>query len=464
MSTLTSAGPKVAGMPSRAVVVAGTASGVGKTTVTLWILHQLKEQGIKVSSFKVGPDYIDPRFHQEITGEQAINLDLFMQGRSELRRSFEKYSSDSDVSVIEGVMGLYDGHRSILNTSTASLSNVLDVPVLLVVDCAKAGQSVAATVRGFVKYPKAPMFAGIFLNNLASEKHLELVTTELQRTCQVEVVGHMFRSRDTELPETHLGLDKRMRGTEIIKKVKSAPVNLALEKILALPKRRGRVRSLSPTELATEPHIPFRQLKIALAYDEAFYFYYRSDLDALKDAGFKIETFSPLRDKRLPKNTDLLMIGGGYPEKYAVELGRNKRMIEAVREHRNSNGFIYAECGGLMYLARDLMNGRSKTRLTGVLPIVINMGRRRTHLGYVDAVLMDDSIVGKKGARLRGHKFHWSFIGDVQGSIGPAYDIGDGLTDGFLDQLLLASYVHLNLSADPKVPQHMYKYIQRKAT
>ncbi len=396
-----------------AFCLAGTHSGCGKTTVTLGILAALKARGLKVQPCKCGPDYLDPGHHEAACGTPSCNLDTWMMGADAVRESFARRTAGAEVAVIEGVMGLFDGARpDSLSGSTAEIARLLGVPVILVIDAGSMAGSAAALVKGFAEFAKGVEIVGVIANRVGSEHHQGIIARTLAAHALPPLLGALPKNGVPQLAERHLGLvsaepagdPERYRelGRAIAR-------HLDLERLLALG-RRPRPQPASQSEPARPRPAPAKSRpRLGLARDRAFQFYYRDNLELLAAAGIEIIPFSPLEDTRLPTGLDGLYLGGGYPELYAEQLGRNRAMREAIRELAAGGGAIYAECGGLMYLGRELIDPEGRQwPMCGLLPFVSKMGKRRFRLGYVEAESRVATIFGPAGTRWRGHRFHWS--------------------------------------------------------
>ncbi|MBI3378650.1 MAG: cobyrinate a,c-diamide synthase [Nitrospirae bacterium] len=422
----------------RGFVIAGTHSGCGKTTITLGLMAALKKRGLKVQPFKAGPDFIDTGLHRLVTGRHSRNLDVWMCGEEYVKECFHKYSADADISIIEGVMGMYDGEHS-----TAKLAGLLNLPVILVVDAYGMAESAGAVVKGFIEYRAAEqqssratgvepfatallrycataLINGVIFNRAASDNHFKRLKDSVR---DVTVLGYLPRNLDFEIPHRHLGLTVA-EETPIAKENIDKLADSVLEHIDVdtLVQRA----SLSKSGIGvTPPILPLskgrskeglsvlRACRIAVVYDKAFCFYYEDNMDLLKNAGAEIVTFSPLSDSAIPDKADAIYIGGGYPELYAEELAKNKSMIEDIYNWANSGNPIYAECGGLMYLSKGIYDfDRKFFEMAGVFPFETEMKKGKSHLGYREIILKEDCILGKEGDKFKGHEFHYSAIKD----------------------------------------------------
>lgn len=372
-----------------AFLIAAPSSGAGKTTVTLGILRALARAGRSVQPFKCGPDYIDTQFHQVAAGCPSVNLDLFMSSPGAVASLFQARSAGAGVSVIEGAMGLFDGYDC-SRGSAADIARVTGVPVILVVDAARTAYSVAAVITGVRAMLGSHPFAGVIFNRVGSPSH-EVLLRRAAGSVGVPVIGALPRCDGLTVPSRHLGLSLgHLAGVGAIADRAADLVEAHLPSLL-------EPRFFSAPIPAVEPlrETPVR-LRIAMARDEAFCFTYAENL-----RGHNILTFSPLRDTSLPADVDLLYLPGGYPELYAGELAANAPMLQAVRRFAASGGKILAECGGLLYLCRDI----DGVPVAGLLPLSATMRGARLRLGYRRVVLPD-------GTEMRGHEFHYSSIVD----------------------------------------------------
>ncbi|HHT9120763.1 MAG TPA: cobyrinate a,c-diamide synthase [Candidatus Hypogeohydataceae bacterium YC41] len=449
------------------LLIAGTHSGVGKTTVTLALMSALRKKGLRVQGFKVGPDYIDPSHHTLATGLPSRNLDTWMMGTEACLELFARAASRADVSVIEGVMGLYDGHSDGTGAgSSAHLAKLLGVPVILVMDAKGLGQSAAAMALGYKLFDPEVFLAGIILNNVASESHLEYLKKPIEEKVGLPVLAYMKKDASLSIPERHLGLVSSQESmnpdyyTSLAEKLiwvgKKGPQEIA-----------GFARGIAPQTPKAFSVGATRQVgptRIALAQDEAFHFYYQDNLDLLETLGAKILPFSPLKDSALPSGAELIYIGGGFPELYAYQLEANFPIREAIRQAAEKGVTIYAECGGLMYLMERLLDFEGGSyKMCGVFNGTSRMEKRRQALGYVTVQARQDNLLCKKGETLRGHVFHWSRLVDVPKDTAFAYQLekatAEGITSVGLDGLqkdnVLASYVHVHFAQNTALASNL---------
>lgn len=435
-------------MRTKAVLIAGAGSGSGKTTLTLGLLAALRKKGLKVQGFKAGPDYIDPSLHRIVTGKPSINLDTWMMPRGFLRNTFTTNAANADVSVIEGVMGLHDGRDPDSATgSTAELAAELKVPVVLVISAVSMARTAAAVVNGLVSFDPKVRVIGVVFNHLGSPKHLALLEKAVNAYCPVPVLGGILRNQEISMPSRHLGLYMGEDGIldndkiELLASAISSHVNV--DKILSLAEMDVTSRAATPMQIKPSTD------RIAVARDTAFCFYYDDNFNILKRLGYEIVFFSPLHDRYLPKNVSLVYFGGGYPELYAEDLSGNEQMRKSVLEASQNDAFIYAECGGLMYLGETLttVEGASYP-MCGCLPYATNMRKRLQSLGYTEVEFQEEFLFFKKGTQLRGHSFHYSeMIMSEDSALNNIYaGCPNEKAKGYRIQNTLASYAHLHFA------------------
>ena len=434
------------------VVIAGVRSGVGKTTIATGIMGALTRRGHRVQPFKAGPDYIDPSYHKLACGVPSRNLDTWLCDHPTVLELFQRASSGSDVSVVEGVMGVFDGRSSLTEEgSSAQLAKLLGAPVILIADAAKVARSVAAEVLGFQTFDPDLNIAGVILNGVASERHLEFCKPQIEATTGIPVLGYLPRKEEFIQPERHLGLIPTVEGTvandwydNVINQVEATmdvPTILKLANTAKTPPSSPNVYPETP--------IPARAT-IAVAQDEAFNFYYQDSLDLLTAWGAELAPFSPLQDETLPSGANGIYLGGGFPELFADQLAGNKPMHDAIRQAVVKGVPVYAECGGLMYLGKSLSDLEGVTHpMLGIIPAESAMSQSRLTLGYREVESCSDSPVLPKGERVKGHEFHWSTLArepDNQESVYKIVD-QDNRLDGFRTGSVWASYVHIHLGS-----------------
>lgn len=450
-------------MPTGSVIVAGATSGVGKTTISLAVMYALRKKGYTVQPFKVGPDFIDPSYHALITGRTSRNLDPWLMRKQGVVQSFLQGVTGIEIAVIEGVMGLYDGVNGKSDyASTASIAKLLDSPVLLVIDGAKAGRSIAALALGMIKFDPRVRIAGIIVNNIGSDKHSAIVKEAFARKIRVPIVGLIRRSPDFHMDARHLGLvpAEEMKGDHrkhVVGIAMRVAEQLDVDRIVQIVKHKKMISLEKEKMTIARSGSP----KIAIALDESFNFYYTENIELLRRAGASIVFFSPVRDKELPADVDGLVIGGGFPEILADRLEKNQSMMRSISSSVNDGMPLYAECGGLMYLTRSITGYKDNTKrfkMVCVLDADTRMTKQLT-LNYTLA-RSDSQILG--GGLIRGHEFHYSKVENVSNDSKFAYNmkIGKGAfesKDGFMVHNCLASYMHIHFVGKPRLASHFVK-------
>jgi cobyrinic acid a,c-diamide synthase len=449
----------------RGCVIAGTQSGAGKTTVALGLMAALKKRGLKVAPFKVGPDFIDPGHHTRITGVPSRNLDGWMLSRDYNLQTFRRAAQGADVAVVEGVMGLFDGYDGRSEAgSTAQMAKWLDLPVVLVVDAASMARSVAALVQGFERFDRDLRFAGVVFNRIGGERHLAYLREALKDHVQMPLLGCLPRDDAVAIPERHLGLMTRedFTGGEVASDGLSELLEARLD-IAGLLKRLPIISAQPPAPRTDDLPPDAARVRIGVARDRAFCFYYPDNLELLEASGATMVTFSPMTDKALPEDLDGLYFGGGYPELYAEALSANSGLRAQVLQKGRQGMPIYGECGGFMYLCRQLIDPHGRSHpMVSLFPFTTRMFPRLRALGYREVTLTADVLIGPKGARIRGHEFHYSEIADSQAASVPetcyrisARDGGGARPEGYRHRRCLGSYVHLHFGSNPEAARHL---------
>ncbi len=439
---------------SAAIVIAGVRSGVGKTTIATGIMGALTRRGHRVQPFKAGPDYIDPSYHQLACGVPSRNLDTWLLPRPTVAELFRRASGPARVSVVEGVMGVYDGHASLTEEgSTAQLAKLLNAPVLLVADAAKVARSVAAEVLGYQQFDPDLRIAGVILNGVGGPRHLEFCQPQIEATTGLPVLGYLPRRERFVQPERHLGLIPTVEGTVVQEwydaLVAQVEETIDLEGILSLAATANPPEG-RPEVYPAEPQP--RRARIAIARDKAFNFYYQDSLDLLEAWGAELVPFSPLTDVALPEGVGGVYIGGGFPEMFARELAENRPMLESLRQALDRDVPVYAECGGLMYLGQSLSDlAGTDYPMVGALPVVSSMSDRRLTLGYREVEACAATPLLEPGQRVRGHEFHWSVLAEQPEPERAVYRVVDqeNRAEGFHIGSVWASYIHLHLGSAP---------------
>lgn len=462
------------------LVIAGERSGVGKTIVTIALLSYLQKHRLQVQSFKVGPDYIDPMFHQAITGRPCRNLDPVLTSEAYVQWCFHYHAQRAKHALIEGVMGLYDGaSQTIAATketsfqggvygSTAHIARLLQVPVLLVVDCSRMSHSIAALVQGYRTFDPNVQVVGLILNRVGSDRHLDLLKEALA-PLHLPVLGVLHRQNELAIPDRHLGLvpTAELPGlsnlidqlTQVAEHCFDWAKLLPLLQVESSTSFKGQTSAVDLSSLA-QPLTgsqTAKKVRIAVAHDRAFSFYYSDNLDLLTELGTELIFWSPLDDEALPDDIQGLYLGGGFPEVFAEQLAANESARSSVRSAIQAGMPTYAECGGLMYLCNQVIDFQKNAwPMVGLLPTIAVMGKKLT-LGYRKVEALQEGVMMPKGTIAWGHEFHRSHLTDRPTH--PLFAIDTSLvshlpsqTEGWHLPNLHASYVHLHWGANPNLP------------
>jgi cobyrinic acid a,c-diamide synthase len=446
-------------IPIAKILIAGTHSGCGKTTVTAGIMAALARRGLMVQAFKVGPDYIDPMFHTYITGRESRNLDSWLLDETTLRGLFLKNAATAEIAVIEGVMGVFDGFGGdSLTGSTAHVAGLIKAPVILVVNGEGMALSIAALIKGYRDFDPDLRIAGVILNHIATDAHYQYLREIIEPRLGIPVLGYLPAKPGYALESRHLGLIPRNEVADLDAKIASlvqqVETTIDLERILQLADQ-AEVLSAPEFEPNIEPEHP--GLRVAIAKDPAFNFYYADNLDLLKMLGVEPVFFSPLNDNEVPGGVGGLYLGGGFPEVWAAGLEANRGMRESIRGKIASGLPVYAECGGLMYLTESLrdMEG-NEFQMAGALPGRSRMTTALQRFGYVEVQVVADNVISPQGGRIRGHEFHYSTT-EVDPGVPRCFRVvktrGGKETAswdcGFKVGHLLAGYAHLHFWSNP---------------
>ncbi|MEG1641863.1 MAG: cobyrinate a,c-diamide synthase [Synergistaceae bacterium] len=448
------------------ILIAATQSGSGKTTITCGILALLKKRGLKVQGYKTGPDYIDPTYLSIAAGQQVHNLDTWLLDKETMTSLFAKHASKSDITVVEGVMGLYDGGKNGIS-STAEISKLLKIPVILVIDVKAMGESAAAIALGFKEYDKNVNLAGVILNKVGSEKHKEMICEALEKL-NIKVYGVIHRNPEMAITERHLGLlpaqeNDNKKQIEII--CNSVEKSIDIEGLIALSKT---TQSIEAEEHKTTNE---KKIKLAVAKDEAFSFYYAESQAELENAGAEITYFSPLHDKKLPQ-ADGIIFGGGFPEMFAKQLSENIEMKNEIINATNKNIPIIAECGGFMYLTKSIANFDGETfQMCGIIPAISFMTNKLKRMGYVKAESLNDNLLTTKGKVMNGHEFHFSAITpDNEKTFPYAYEftgncgVGEKYKGGYAKDNIIASYLHIHFAGNKEAVKRFIEKCEKNKT
>ena len=441
-------------MSTPRIVVAGTHSGVGKTTVATGIMAAFRRRGLRVQGFKVGPDFIDPTFHHAATGRPSHNLDGWMLSRETNLDVFARAIDDADVAVIEGVMGLFDGKSTpSLSGTTAEMAIWLDAAVILVLDAAAMAGSAAAIVHGFDTLVPEFRLSAVVCNKVASEKHYGYLRDAITARCRPALIGYLPRDANFSIPERHLGLhlahealtEDRLR--QLAEWIES---HLDLDRLLELSARPKL--ALTPLK---EPAQKPKHVRIGIARDAAFCFYYHDNLELLRTLGAELIDFSPIADRTLPPGLDGIYLGGGYPELHAEALSANESMRAAIVEFAANDAPVYAECGGFMYLTRAIVDAEGRSwPMGGIFPTSTRMQKRLAKLGYIEVENCEAEGWLVPGEHARGHEFRYSVIDPMPETIRRLYKEP---AEGYRVRSVLGSYVHLHFLSCPNFAERFVR-------
>ena len=433
------------------LTIAGTHSGVGKTSIATALMAALTRRGLRVQPFKIGPDFIDPGFHRLASGRASRNLDGWMLSRETNLEILAKASENANIAIIEGVMGLFDGCDALTQTgSTAEMSKWLGSPVLLVIDAAAMAGSAAALVRGFEDFDRNVRLAGVLCNRVGGGGHADILREAILTHCRAKPLGFLPSDEKIALPERHLGLV--MASESLSREHLDAMANwieahVDIDQLLTVACEQSlpleSSRPVAPSRAIVE-----RRARIGLARDAAFCFYYEDNLDLLKECGADLVEFSPISDGALPADLDGLYLGGGYPEIHAAQLSENASMRDAIVQFAKSGGPIYAECGGFMYLCEAIVDSDGREhQMAGLFPTRIRMQKQLAAIAYVEVEASEDALWLRGGQRVRGHEFHYSTIDEMPASVSRCLRLSAGnktRDDGYTVGCVLGGYSHLH--------------------
>ena len=461
------------------LVLAGTHSGVGKTTLATGLMAALKKRERPIQGYKVGPDYIDPSYHATATGMASRNLDRWLLG--EHLPSVFAQSSGERWAVIEGVMGLFDGMSGTAGFgSTADVAKLLQAPLILIVDASSMSRSVAALVHGFNTYDPEVKLQGVILNRVKSSAQ-EKILREALHDLQIPVLGVLPNEAALHLPERHLGLvpvgeSGLLEGfIDTLAELVTKHIDLEQVERLMLGAPDLNESTFSETKTITrsvlssgtnsvpifaKPMAEEHKFRLGLALDEAFLFYYQDALDLAKRLNFIIVPFSPLHDLALPPDLDGIFIGGGFPELHLDRLSENITFLDSLRSYAASGKPVYAECGGYMYLGRSITDFEGReVPLAGLIPMKAEMTKRLQGIGYRRGVFREDIFLGPRGTTVQGHEFHYSRVTFDQ-EFPPAYELFKGghsdRMEGYARDNIVASYLHLHFSGQSELLENWF--------
>jgi cobyrinic acid a,c-diamide synthase len=447
------------------LIIAGTTSGVGKTTISLAIMHALKnKKGLLVQPFKIGPDFIDPSYHKIITGKESRTLDAWFMGKDGIISTVENATIDVDIGIVEGVMGLFDGMSGRNDfASTAYVAKILNAPIILVVDASKAARSIAAMIFGYLNFDKKLRIIGIILNNVSGPKHEKYLVEACRNSLNVPILGIVKRDKDLKMDERHLGLIpsdelEPSKRNKIVRLANKVSEEIYYDKILSLIKLR---KSKLTKPINDKSKVP-KLVKIAVALDNSFNFYYNENLKILRNLGAEITYFSPISDNCIPDGISGIVLGGGFPEVMADKLNSNQSMLKSIKKAGEQGIPIYGECGGLMYLTKSITgykDSKKVFRMVGIVDARTIMTGRLT-LNYTNADMNSSTFGNIKN--MRGHEFHYSKIEDLPSDSKFVYSMKRGIGmdggkhDGILTHNSIASYMHLHFY-DSRFPKMWIK-------
>lgn len=449
------------------LVIGGISSGCCKTTASIGLIGALRKRNIKVQPYKTGPDYIDTAYLTHAAGKDTYNLDFWLMGKNNVSYTFFEKSSNADISVIEGVMGLFDGG----DCSTAEMARLFDAPIILCVNCEKTGESVCAIIEGFLNFDKSLNIAGLILTKVSGQGHYKLLKEAIKKRLRIKVLGYLVNDEKLKVKERHLGLttvfEKNNPEIFIDNAIRQAEEYFDIEKILEIAYK-------APDFNYDNSYCPFDipclcndyKLKIAYSFDNAFNFFYKQNIDILKMTGAECVPFSPLEDNYLDKDIDLLILWGGFPEIFAGQLSENKLLKRDIIKLYRQGLPIYAECGGLIYLAGNFIDAENeKYPMLGIIPADIKLSDSLKGFGYKLAQTRFNTIIGNAGMEVKGHEFHHSFsVEELPDKYRPyilksKYEgkTNDAL-DGFADGNLFATYLHTHFIGNIPVVSNLISY------
>lgn len=433
-------------------VIAGTNSGCGKTTITSALISAIKKRGLKVQPFKIGPDYIDTMFHSFIAECDGRNLDSFLFDEETLKYIFAKNCKKSDIAICEGVMGMYDGIGKTSKASTADVSKIIKAPIIMVVNAKGMSVSIVPIIKGFLDFDKYVDVKGIILNNVKSKMQYNFLKNIINEHIDIEVLGYFQENKNVKLGNRHLGLvtageiEELEEKMDILAEMAEETINIDRIIEIANDTQELKVKNILSEELKYK----FSGIKIGIAYDFAFNFYYRDNIDLLNYMGIETVFFSPIKDEKIPDDVHGLYIGGGYPELFAFELTNNVSMRNSIKEFAENGGYIYSECGGLIYMSEKIRTfDGNEYSMTGVLEGSCKMSDKLQHFGYV-------SVKNKETNKyINAHEFHYS-VEEIKNDT--VFEVlkkrGSKITtweSGYKYKNVIASYPHIHFYSNIEV-------------
>ena len=438
------------------LVIAGTHSGVGKTTVSVAIMTALRKKGLKIAAAKVGPDFIDPTYHRLATGHHSVNLDVFLHGKELILPLAAEAAEGSDMLITEGVMGLFDdsGFR-FGGGSTAEVAKLLQAPVILIIDCAAMSTSVKAVVHGFSTLDKELNVKGVILNRVASKGH-ELLLREALEDTDINVIGVLEKKDAFNFEERHLGL---VPAVEEKSKIMETLDRLAAEISDSLDlEQLVKIANSAPTlwtSRANKPHL-VGQARIGICSGKAFSFYYHQNLEYLQLAGAELSYFDPLTDEKLPPDLDALYMGGGFPEVYTAEISKNRPLLDEIAAKARDNILIWAECGGYLLLCQSI-DGHI---MSGILDSAKAEMTTKLTLGYRYGYTLRDTIFGPSNTEIKGHEYHYSQVEPAGEDLFLSGRLHSG-AQGYAAGNIFASYLHQHMASRPEMAENLVTNAKR---
>lgn len=444
-------------------VLAATHSGAGKTTITAGILGALKRRGLSVQAYKTGPDYIDPAFHSFITEKPAYNLDSFLLDDDTIQYLYRRHAQEADVTVIEGVMGLFDGVGGTEDKgSTAYLAKCLNLPVILIIDGSGQARSAGALVKGFAEFDKNLNISGVIVNKVSTKNHYEILKTAIESATGIPCIGYVTKNQNVQLTSRHLGLvpageveNLTLKLSEVVDMIESC---IDIDALLEKSNIEKPAAVPSPIGVFKDQ---FKGVKVAVARDRSFSFYYEDNLQLMKDMGAELTYFSPMTDQAVPQ-ADFLYIGGGFPEVFGKALSENDDMKRSIKHFADSGKPIYAECGGLMYLCQAIVDLEGQRhQMVGLIAGDAVMTGKLRHFGYNHIEVSQDLAEPK--ILMRGHEFHRSeivLLEPQKSDFGyTLHKVRDGVKGepwqcGYRYKNTFGAYAHIHFYTEPKWLSH----------
>lgn len=437
------------------LTIAGFGGDAGKTLVSVGLCRFWQGKGYRVTPFKKGPDFIDMEWLSRSASNPCFNVDLFLMSKDQVLDSFCLNTRDSDLAIIEGNRGLYDGMDLEGSVSTAEVAKLLKSPVVLVVDCTKITRTAAALVLGCQRFDSEVAVKGVILNRLAGVRHESTVRNSIESYCRIPVLGAIPKLKNVQFPERHLGLVPPQEHPASEEALHNAATTI--ETYVDTDRIVGVARDAESLDCPVWDSAPIRDkhVNIGIIRDTAFQFYYPENLDALRRAGAELVEFSALKD-HLPPSLDALYIGGGFPETHAAALAENVQLRNQIKEAAEGGLPIYAECGGLMYLSRALLWDGKTYPMVGILPAEIGVGKKPRGHGYTILEVTKPNPFYAAGETIRGHEFHYSYLRSTDGNGRYSFVFkvlkGEGIVpgyDGISYRNVLATYTHIHAAGSP---------------